>query len=101
MERDKQTDLLKLADAFFKNLEYDNSCDYGSVGVDCKRPFGNSDVEGDILEIIDWKPEGNDGNGTCYASWQYEYARELYCSELVPFLQEHGKRFIQLITAKG
>lgn len=32
--------------------EYDGSCEYGSIGLDCKRPFGNSSVEYDIAEII-------------------------------------------------
>lgn len=28
------------------------SCEFGAPGVDCKRPFGNSDVFGDIAEIL-------------------------------------------------
>jgi len=32
----------------------------GSVGLDGKRPFGNSDVERDICEILGW-PVGEDG----------------------------------------
>jgi len=44
MKRNLQSDLKLLADAFYDNLCYDDSCEYGSIGVDCKRPFGNSFV---------------------------------------------------------
>lgn len=85
-------DLAKLADAFFDNLIYDPDCEYGSIGIDSKRPFGNSDVEGDVLEIIGRKPEGDDGEGACWASHQREYAASLYQDHLVPFLREEWKR---------
>lgn len=73
----KQDDMLKLEKAFFKNLirgEYE----YGAIGVDCKRPFGNSDVPADILEIIGAVPEGDDGKAECWSSNQREYAAEMY-----------------------
>ena len=85
IKRDRDADMLKLELAFFDNLERDN-CEYGAIGVDCKRPFGNSDVEGDILEIIEWEAEGDDGDSECYASWQREYASELY-DGLIEWLQ--------------
>lgn len=44
-------DMLKLEKAFFANLQRDD-CEYGGIGINCKRPFGNSDVEGDILGDI-------------------------------------------------
>ena len=91
MERDKQVDLKRLADAFFENLEIDN-CEFGGIGVDSKRPFGNSDVVSDILEIIGWEPEGDDGHGACYASFQNEYAYSLYHEHLIPFLREQWER---------
>lgn len=84
--RDVKEDCRKLADAFFENLQFDDSCEFGSIGTDCKHPFGNSDVESDILKIIGWDPEG-DGDGPCFASWQNDYARELYCVKLIPFLK--------------
>lgn len=31
-------------------------CEYGAPAIDCKRPYGNSDVEGDICEILGWGP---------------------------------------------
>jgi hypothetical protein len=29
-------------------------CEYGAPSIDCKRPYGNSDVPNDIYEILDW-----------------------------------------------
>lgn len=90
----KQQHLYELADAFFDNLEIDN-CEYGGIGLNSKRPFGNSYVQGDIFEIIGIEPEENDDE---YTKLQEDYADELY-SELIPFLQEKWKKFRQ-ITSK-
>lgn len=88
MSRDREEeDLEELAHAFFENLEYDPSVEYGHVGLDPKRPFGNSDVEGDILEIIGEEPEGDDGHDKCWSSDQRQYAEELYKDKLVPYLK--------------
>lgn len=81
----KNDDMLKLEKAFFQNLTR-IECEYGGIGVDCKRPFGNSDVEGDILEIIGAKPEGDDGEAECWSSKQRAYAAEMYGS-LIAWLQ--------------
>ena len=32
-------------------------CEYGAPAMDCKRPYGNSDVAGDIGEILGWDIE--------------------------------------------
>lgn len=37
--------------------------EYGAPAVSCKRPYGNSDVEGDIAEILGWEYEEDDWNG--------------------------------------
>lgn len=29
-------------------------CEYGAPAINCKRPYGNSDVEEDIAEILGW-----------------------------------------------
>ena len=78
-------DMQKLAKAFFDNLQR-GRCEYGGIGLDDKRPFGNSDVEGDILEILGAEPEGDDGEGKCWSSEQYQYARQCY-DQLIPYLQ--------------
>jgi len=77
-QRTKHLEALTVA--FFANLERHHDCEYGSIGLDCKRPFGNSDVEGDILEIIEMEMQGDDGDGPCWSSKQRDYAGELYDS---------------------
>jgi len=81
----KPDDMLKLEKAFFQNLRRDN-CEYGAIGVDPKRPFGNSDVEGDILELIGATPEGDDGEEACWSSKQRAYAAAMY-DGLIEWLQ--------------
>jgi hypothetical protein len=51
INRNREEDLLKLADEFINNLER-GDCEYGGWGLDDKRPFGNSSVAYDIAEII-------------------------------------------------
>ncbi len=85
-ERNEGEDLAILADAFFDNLKISN-CEYGGIGLDCKRPFGNSDVESDMLELIGWEQEGDDGDRKCYASYQREYVETLYRKKLIPYLK--------------
>jgi hypothetical protein len=36
-------------------VEFDDSCEYGAPAVNPKRPYGNSDVESDIHEILTGK----------------------------------------------
>jgi len=91
MKRNLQSDLKLLADAFYDNLCYDDSCEYGSIGVDCKRPFGNSFVCGDILEIIGWEDESKDDD-EYYTEEQREYANILYKEKLVPYLKKQWKK---------
>jgi len=90
----RSADLAKLANAFFENLTYDPHAEYGAIGVDCKRPFGNSDVEGDVLEIIGAEMEGDDGEEPCWASHQRKYAASLYKEHLVPYLQQKWREVI-------
>lgn len=92
-ERNINEDLRKLAVAFFNELEFLDPYNVGSPMLDCKRPFGNSGYEADILEIIDWEPEDTeegDEDNKVYSSGQYEYARNLYTEKLTPFLKKHG-----------
>jgi hypothetical protein len=77
-------DMLTLEVAFFQNLTRDN-CEYGGIGLDSKRPFGNSFVEGDILEMLNATKTGDNGDGPCWSSAQLDYATRMYDS-LVPFL---------------
>jgi len=45
INRNKTEDLTKLAEAFYENLEI-TPWEFGGIGLDPKRPFGNSDVPG-------------------------------------------------------
>jgi len=78
--RNVEKDLEKLSQAFFGALERKYDGEYGAIGTDCKRPFGNSDVDGDILEIIGAFMEGDDGDSECWSSGQRAYAADLYNS---------------------
>lgn len=89
--RDEEKDLKALADAFFKELTLMEWVEYGSIGLDPKRPFGNSFVEGDMLELIGWAPEGDDDEEDCFSSKQREYVNTLYKEKLIPYLRRRWK----------
>ena len=38
-----------------------SECEYGAAEIDCKRPYGNGDVERDIARILGW-PVDEDGD---------------------------------------
>lgn len=44
------TDHIKLLERM--SVDWDGECEYGAPACDFKRPFGNSDVEDDISEIL-------------------------------------------------
>ena len=85
--RDEQKDLKTLADAFFSALTVLKWA-YGGIGLDPKRPFGNQDVEGDMLELLGWEAEGDDGEGPCFSSVQREYVSVLYREKLIAYLRQ-------------
>ena len=86
MKRDEQKDLKVLADAFFREL-FISDCEYGGIGLDPKRPFGNSSVERDMLELLDAAPEGDGDETESFSDAQCEYVRDLYHEKLVPYLR--------------
>lgn len=92
--RDKEKDLKILADAFFAGL-FISDCEYGAIGIDCKRPFGNSNVEGDILAMLKWEVEDESAG---YSSKQRDYARSLYKEELIPYLRRRWTDMSNHIT---
>lgn len=70
------THMRLLADAFYKNVEFNNEFAWGCVGLDSKRPFGNSYVPGDVSEIIGIEyPFDENGNKDQeieeYCAWLY------------------------------
>lgn len=70
----RNKDMKKLEKLFFEYLVYTDG-DGTGIGLDCKRPFGNSSFYIDILECIAAKPEDDDD---CYSEEQEEYALSLY-----------------------
>ena len=52
-----------------------DDCEFGAPAIDCKRPYGNSDVLSDIAEILSW-PEGDDDGE--YPVGQEEKMRRLH-----------------------
>lgn len=104
MEENKEQHLRLLAIAYYETLEFIEPYGAGAPMLDCKRPFGNSGYEADVLEIIEAEPEEEDepgmGHGDGNMVWskrQYEYARELYTVHLTPYLKEHGKKYFELL----
>lgn len=110
MEQDNiqhQEHLRLLAIAYYHALEFLDPYNVGSPMLDCKRPFGNSGYEADILEIIEAEPEEEDepgmGHGDGNMVWskeQYEYARKLYTEDLTPYLKEHGSKYFTQLNVK-
>jgi hypothetical protein len=91
----KEDHLFKLANEYYKYLVfYDDSGEYGGVGTDCKRPFGDSSVEESILEIIGVKPACKNCE---YTTEQLEYARKLYTEDLIPYLTQCWEEFKTLV----
>jgi hypothetical protein len=83
-----------LALAFYQAMN--ESPGYGNgLGLDGKRPFGNSGIPGDVLEIIEEEPEGEDN---CWSDSQYDYAKELYNVKLGPYLVKHGKKYFTSLS---
>jgi len=55
------------------NIDW-NDREYGAPCMNCKRPYGNGDVEGDIAEILGW---GTDDDG-CLSEEQGMSAHHLH-----------------------
>jgi hypothetical protein len=84
LERDREKDVKILTNAFLKNVHYHNDCEFGSIGTDCKRPFGYSDVEDSALKIIGVEPVKNGG----YTESEREYVYKLLTEYMPKFIRE-------------
>ena len=51
-------------------------CEFGAPAIDCKRPYGNTDVESDIAEILNWNVS-EDGLTEEQKEQAYKLHREL------------------------
>jgi hypothetical protein len=86
-----------LALAFYQAMN--ESPDEGDgLGLDGKRPFGNSGIAGDVLEIIEEEPEDLEGGFKVWSDSQYEYAKELFNVKLGPYLVKHGKKYFTSLS---
>lgn len=63
-------------------IEYEDFCEFGAPAVNPKRPYGNSDVYGDIGEILGIEPNENGE----FTDEQYDYMLKLH-KELETVLQ--------------
>ena len=63
-------------------------CEFGAPAIDCKRPYGNSWVYGDIAEIL-----GIEMNGEEFTEEQKEYMRKLHeeTQKVLQILVQHCK----------
>jgi hypothetical protein len=93
---EREKDLHRLAIEACNAFEY-GRCEYGGLGLDDKRPFGNSDVEGDILEMLDKVPLEEDEG---WSHEQREYAAGLY-QDLRTFFQVKVVRWIRDALGAG
>jgi hypothetical protein len=73
--RDRFADLDKLADAVIGAMEDGGESFFG---LDGKRPFGFSDVDGSVLEITGAEPEGMKDGYPAYSDDQRDYAADLW-----------------------
>lgn len=93
MIKNYEVDLKKLAAAYWREFACHDE-GYIFIGVGGKRPFGNSSIAGDILEILELEPESEIEPG-CWSHLQYEYAEELYNIKLAPYLKEKCQKLFQ------
>jgi hypothetical protein len=98
MNNTKDEHLRLLAIAYYEVLEFLDPYNVGSPMLDCKRPFGNSGYEADILEIIEEEPEDEEDGDKVWSKAQYDYARELYTVDLTAYLKEHGIKYFKAMV---
>lgn len=84
-EKERHLELLETA--FWENLTFNEGSWYGYVGLEDKRPFGNSNIEDDICDIIGLVPTADKFGLVDYTKEQLNYAGKLYREELIPYLK--------------
>ena len=53
-------------------------CEFGAPCIDCKRPYGNSDVYNDISDILKIEPEIKGKYENEFSNDQYDYMMKLH-----------------------
>ena len=84
---EKERHLELLTAAFWENLTFNEGSWYGYVGLEDKRPFGNSNVEDSICDIIGLVPNTDEFGLIDYTTEQLKYAGKLYREDLIPYLK--------------
>lgn len=80
--RVKDFELKQIHLDLFKNVCIDwDDCEFGAPAINCKRPYGNSDVFGDIAEIIKLKKKDN---------WDFD--EENWTEEAMDFMRDLHKQ---------
>lgn len=68
----------KVSDVHLKLLNNANvgwvDCEFGAPAIDCKRPFGNGDVHGDMAKILGFPEEDDNG----FPEPMIDYFNKLY-----------------------
>lgn len=72
---DLTEDHVKLVKHFWVSWQPD---EYGAPEIDPKKPYGNSDVERDIAEILGWTPEAEDWGDPALSEDQRNDAHRLH-----------------------
>ena len=67
-------------------VNFDGSFCWGSIGLNCKRPFGNSDVADDMANILGLIPFKSD-DGDVWPKGTQDEMLHLYANELPTALQ--------------
>lgn len=61
-----------------------DDCEFGAPAIDCKRPYGNSYVYGDIADLLNIEPDGEEPDG--FSDEQMSYMLKIH-TELETVLQ--------------
>lgn len=67
-------------------------CEFGAPSIDCKRPYGNSDVHADIAEILSITPIVSDDRGAKFSNEQ---------TDRMDVLHKETKTALQIFLATG
>jgi hypothetical protein len=79
-------DHLKLVRSFY--IGWEDSCYEGAPAVGVKRPYGNSDVVEDVIEILGWDDPRTDDN--------YDIPEDLY--DRAMSIHRETERVLQILT---
>ena len=74
-------------------------CEYGAPAIDCKRPYGNSDVEGDIAEILGWQLIKDNHGDELLSQEQGSKANELH-NDLLEIIPQIIKEYTDIWRKK-